>query len=335
IDRGGSDDFGDDGQHLVVAFLSAAPTKPCVLGFQHGVSPSQLSNLGNGNALRGRLEALRARGIELSIIITAKDQDKLSKPPGLAGLARSRCFSISTYIQGFSSSALPFAYNSWLTRRAETATACSLACLQTAVTAKNKQTLRMASQIELPSGGAGETAEFYDHLLGDGNTSSTNEPGLARAWPNSIGMAVHFSEQVGQFGFSSFGFFAVTLGVLVQSIASLGLLAKPSLGHVWCPLLIGWVASGQPVLYGQLANFELFCGSLSIVGGLCLLMAHLQKESDSEEGKSKRTQHLPSGHGTYWSVTLAILLHVPSMAIPFFDDGVRGQWSGGLPVEVH
>jgi len=193
----------------------------------------------------------------------------------------------------------------------------------------------MASQIELPSGGAGETAEFYDHLLGDGNTSSTNEPGLARAWPShqwvhqrimlrveeqvsvklllkvwgprfeiftrcmlvtiflvdSVGMAVHFSEQVGQFGSGSFGFFAVTLGVLVQSIASLGLLVKPSVGHVWCPLLIGWEVL-QPVLYGQLANLEFVCGSLSIVGGLCLLMAHLQKESDSEEGKS-------SAHNTF------------------------------------
>jgi len=184
----------------------------------------------------------------------------------------------------------------------------------------------MASQIELPSGGASEnTAEVYDHLLDNGKKSSKNEPGLLqrimlrvdeqvsvklllKVWgprleffircmlvtiflEDSVGMASHFSEQVGQFGSSSFGVVAVTLGLLVQSIASLGLLAKPSLGHVWCPLLIGWEAL-QPALYGQLTNFELVCGSLSIVGGLCLLMAHLQKESDSGEGKSSAQREM-------------------------------------------
>ncbi|EJK71622.1 hypothetical protein THAOC_06914 [Thalassiosira oceanica] len=191
---------------------------------------------------------------------------------------------------------------------------------------QNINFVRMASQIELPSGGASEnTAEVYDHLLDNGKKSSKNEPGLLqrimlrvdeqvsvklllKVWgprleffircmlvtiflEDSVGMASHFSEQVGQFGSSSFGVVAVTLGLLVQSIASLGLLAKPSLGHVWCPLLIGWEVL-QPALYGQLTNFELVCGSLSIVGGLCLLMAHLQKESDSGEGKSSAQREI-------------------------------------------
>ena len=185
----------------------------------------------------------------------------------------------------------------------------------------------MASQIELPSGGAsGDTAEVYDHLLDNGKkSSSTNEPGLLqrimlrideqvsvklllKVWgprfeffircmlvtiflEDSVGMAAHFSEQVGQFGNGAFGVVAVTLGLLVQSVASLGLLAKPSLGHVWCPLLIVWEVM-QPAIYGQLSNFELVCGSLSIVGGLCLLMAHLQKESDSDEGKSSAQREI-------------------------------------------
>ena len=42
IDRGGNNDFGDDGQDLVVAFLPAMPSKLFDLRFEFGVPPSKV-----------------------------------------------------------------------------------------------------------------------------------------------------------------------------------------------------------------------------------------------------------------------------------------------------
>lgn len=51
-------------------------------------------------------------------------------------------------------------------------------------------------------------------------------------------------------------------------------------------VLVGW-AIAQPFLYGQLSNFKFVAESLSIVGGLLLLRAHLVASS---EGVGARIQ---------------------------------------------
>lgn len=66
---------------------------------------------------------------------------------------------------------------------------------------------------------------------------------------------------------------ALGIGLLAQSLGSLCLLAlfQPNSAT---KALIGW-AIAQPVLYAQLSNLEFVSESLSLVGGLFLLRAHL------------------------------------------------------------
>ena len=69
---------------------------------------------------------------------------------------------------------------------------------------------------------------------------------------------------------------AVGLGLLAQALGSLCLLAliRP---HGATKALIGW-AIAQPVLYAQTSNLEFVAESLSLVGGLLMLRAHLVSE---------------------------------------------------------
>ena len=46
-------------------------------------------------------------------------------------------------------------------------------------------------------------------------------------------------------------------------------------------VLIGW-AIAQPVMYAQLANVEFVAESLSMVGGLLVLRAHLSEQAERE-----------------------------------------------------
>jgi uncharacterized membrane protein YphA (DoxX/SURF4 family) len=106
---------------------------------------------------------------------------------------------------------------------------------------------------------------------------------------DSLSTLTHFSEhatQVGQQGYvlkwiagTYPGFaqviatLALTIGVLAQLCGSGCLLAlvQPDIAT---KVLIGWVIA-QPLLYAQLANFEFIAESLSILGGLLMLRAHI------------------------------------------------------------
>jgi len=83
------------------------------------------------------------------------------------------------------------------------------------------------------------------------------------------------------------GAVVLVLGLLAELLGSLCLLAL-----VWpngaTSALIGW-AIAQPVLYGQLSNVELVAGSISVVGGLLMLRAHLVPEQ-SRDGAGAYTQ---------------------------------------------
>ena len=82
---------------------------------------------------------------------------------------------------------------------------------------------------------------------------------------------------------------ALGVGLLAQSIGSLCLLAlfKPDGATM---ALMGW-AIAQPVLYAQLANIEFVAESLSLVGGLLILRAHLSEQAKREY------RRVPSGGG--------------------------------------
>ena len=72
----------------------------------------------------------------------------------------------------------------------------------------------------------------------------------------------------------------LSIGLLSQSLGSLCLLAlfQPD-GAT--EALIGW-SIAQPVLYAQLTNVEFVAESLSLVGGLLILRAHLSEQAKSD-----------------------------------------------------
>jgi len=105
---------------------------------------------------------------------------------------------------------------------------------------------------------------------------------------DSFRMATHFSEHITQIGrqgclqwlaSSSTGFVDVmatillTSGLLAQSIGSVCLLSliQPD---ITTKVLICWTIA-QPVLYVELSNIEFLVESISLIGGLLLLRAHL------------------------------------------------------------
>jgi len=120
---------------------------------------------------------------------------------------------------------------------------------------------------------------------------------------DSFRAATHFYEhidQVGEMGYLS-GLFktqpelvgaiatiALGIGLLAQSLGSVCLLALV-LPDLATKALIGW-AIAQPVLYAQLANFEFVAESLTLVGGLLILRAHL-----SEQQAKRDVPLLPGG----------------------------------------
>jgi uncharacterized membrane protein YphA (DoxX/SURF4 family) len=91
-------------------------------------------------------------------------------------------------------------------------------------------------------------------------------------------------------GFVSFiATIALSIGLLAQSIGSLCLVAliQPDIAT---KALISWVIA-QPVLFGQLSNLEYVAESVSIVGGLLMLRAHLVFDQ-ARFGKGARIQLL-------------------------------------------
>ena len=107
---------------------------------------------------------------------------------------------------------------------------------------------------------------------------------------DSVRAATHFSEHVKQVGSQGYlkqvvtpellyaiATFALGIGLLVQSFGSLCLLALIQPDSA-AKALIGW-AVVQPVLYAQLANVEFVAESLSLIGGLIILRAHLSEQA--------------------------------------------------------
>ena len=112
---------------------------------------------------------------------------------------------------------------------------------------------------------------------------------VSNFFEDSLSTLTHFSEhtiQVGEQGYVLKWFagtypgfaqviatLALAIGVLAQLCGSVCLLAlvQPDIAT---KVLIGWVIA-QPLLYAQLTNFEFVAESLSILGGLLMLRAHL------------------------------------------------------------
>jgi len=110
---------------------------------------------------------------------------------------------------------------------------------------------------------------------------------------DTVRAATHFSEHVQQIGADGYlkplaaatspelvgviATAALGIGLLTQLLGSLCLLAflQPD---VATKALIGW-AIAQPVLYAQLTNFEFVAESLSLVGGLLIMLAHLSEQA--------------------------------------------------------
>lgn len=117
---------------------------------------------------------------------------------------------------------------------------------------------------------------------------------------DSLRMATHFIEQILQVSeqgcLSSLGVMspvfatvALAIGLFTQSVGAYCLLKlrEPDLAT---KALIAWMIA-QPMLYGQLSNFEFVTESISIIGGLLLLRAHLVYDQASH-GVGARTQLL-------------------------------------------
>jgi len=119
---------------------------------------------------------------------------------------------------------------------------------------------------------------------------------------DSFHMAIHFSEHIDQVG--GLGFLgwlhakshiiggvittvALAVGILAQLIGSICLVALVKTDEATKALIV-W-AIVQPVLYAQLSNLEFVAESVSLIGGLFLLRAHLIFEH-ARHGAGARTQ---------------------------------------------
>ena len=163
-----------------------------------------------------------------------------------------------------------------------------------------------ASGKAIPLKAGGTRTEGLLQRLGCQLTESRNMKVLMRTWEpriefilrlmlvatfleDSFGTITNFSAHAKQVGEEAYllnwlsetspGFVCVTsivalgFGLLAQLIGSICLimLIKPD---VATKVLIGW-AIAQPFLYAQLSNLEFIAESLSIIGGLLMLRAHL------------------------------------------------------------
>ena len=81
---------------------------------------------------------------------------------------------------------------------------------------------------------------------------------------------------------------ALGIGVLAQFIGSICILARVQPNGATIAL-ISWVIV-QPVLYSQLSNMEFITESLSLIGGLLMLRAHLVYDNDARIGAAEYTK---------------------------------------------
>jgi len=114
---------------------------------------------------------------------------------------------------------------------------------------------------------------------------------------DSIRTMLHFSDeatQIGDRGVLKFvgspaflSLIVLAVGLLAQFVGSLCILAliQPDFAT---KALIGWVIA-QPLLNGQLSNFEFVAESLTLIGGLLMLRAHLLSK-EAQAGTDARTQ---------------------------------------------
>lgn len=115
---------------------------------------------------------------------------------------------------------------------------------------------------------------------------------------DSLRTLLHFSAeatQIGERGFAApispqlatfLAWIMLAAGLLAQFVGSLCILAliQPDIAT---KALIGWVIA-QPLLNGQLSNFEFIAESLTLIGGLLMLRAHLI--TDHTDGTEAKTQ---------------------------------------------
>ena len=121
---------------------------------------------------------------------------------------------------------------------------------------------------------------------------------------DSLRAATHFSDhthQIGQNGYLKaladaspeivglLAMAALSIGLLAQSLGSICLLALIQTDRA-IVALTGWTVA-QPFLYAQLANGEFVARSLSLVGGLLIMRAHLAERS------MRHARHFPLGGG--------------------------------------
>mmetsp|Transcript_47263 Transcript_47263/g.52837 ORF Transcript_47263/g.52837 Transcript_47263/m.52837 type:complete len:383 (-) Transcript_47263:243-1391(-) len=118
---------------------------------------------------------------------------------------------------------------------------------------------------------------------------------------DSLHTVMHFSEssrQVAEAILSPQLVAAITLGIglLAQSIGSIFLLVAPHLRpDAATAAVLGW-AIAQPVLYAQLSNADFVAESLSLIGGLLLLRAHLLDDSTRAKTQLLGRLLLPSSY---------------------------------------
>lgn len=104
---------------------------------------------------------------------------------------------------------------------------------------------------------------------------------------DALRMALHFSEHVEQVSGAGrlpapVATVLLAAGLLAQSLGSFAMLALFQV-EIGTMALIGW-ATLQPLLYSQLSNFEFMSESLSLIGGLLMLRAHLLSKTLSPSG---------------------------------------------------
>merc|ERR1711957_238243 len=113
---------------------------------------------------------------------------------------------------------------------------------------------------------------------------------------DSFRTIIHFSEGASQIGksgcliwldvispqFRSFlAMIVLAVGLLAQFIGSICILTLIQSSFA-AKVLIGW-AIAQPILNGQLSNFDFVAESLTLIGGLLMLHAHLTTEKSNDD----------------------------------------------------
>jgi len=142
---------------------------------------------------------------------------------------------------------------------------------------------------------------------------------------DSLHTATHFSEssqQVAEAMSLPHLVAAITLGIglLAQSIGSIFLLVAPHLRpDAATAAVLGW-AIAQPVLYAQLSNADFVASSLSLVGGLLMLRAHLLVDDDSSSQSTTRARTQLLGRLLLPSLYLYYAGHYLFAALVTYDE---------------